>query len=132
MAPYRVWAPLANRVSVNVAGGRIPLEPDSNIEGWWQSTGRAAQAGEEYTFNVDDAENLPDPRSGWQPQGVHKASKIVDHGEFRWTDDEFQARPLSSSLVYELHVGTFTPEGLSSPPSTGSTTSRSWASRTSS
>ena len=56
-------------------------------------------------------EDLPDPRSGWQPHGVHGPSRIVDHAAFRWTDDDFQARPLSSALIYELHVGTFTPEG---------------------
>ncbi len=55
--------------------------------------------------------NLPDPRSGWQPHGVHGPSRIVNHAAFHWTDDEFQARPLSSALIYELHVGTFTPEG---------------------
>jgi maltooligosyltrehalose trehalohydrolase len=111
MAPYRVWAPLAERVSVNVGGETIVMERDPRIEGWWQAKGRHARAGEEYTFNVDDDEKLPDPRSGWQPQGVHGPSRIVDHSAFRWSDDEFQPRPLSSALIYELHVGTFTDEG---------------------
>ena len=111
MAPYRVWAPLARNVSVNVAGESIEMEPDEVVEGWWQANGRRARAGEEYTFNVDDNQDLPDPRSGWQPYGVHGPSRIVDHSAFRWTDGEFQARPLSSALIYELHVGTFTTEG---------------------
>jgi maltooligosyltrehalose trehalohydrolase len=111
MAPYRVWAPLAERVSVNVAGETLPMAPDPNVEGWWQVEGRPARPAEEYSFNVDDAEELPDPRSGWQPKGVHGLSKVVDHASFGWTDDDFQARPLSSALIYELHVGTFTAEG---------------------
>ncbi len=111
MAPYRVWAPLARQVSVNVAGETIPMAPDRKVEGWWQADGRRARAGEEYTFNVDDDRELPDPRSGWQPHGVHGPSRIVDHNAFLWTDEEFQAKPLSSALIYELHVGTFTAEG---------------------
>jgi maltooligosyltrehalose trehalohydrolase len=111
MAPYRVWAPLAQRVSVNLTGEVVPMQLDPEIDGWWVSNGRPARAWEEYSFNVDDAENLPDPRSGWQPHGVHGPSSIVDHAEFGWTDEHFQARPLASALIYELHVGTFTPEG---------------------
>ena len=111
MAPYRVWAPLAEQVSVKVGSEVIPMRRDPTLDGWWESTGRSALAGEEYTFRVDDTENLPDPRSGWQPHGVHGPSKIVDHASYRWLDGEFQARPLSSALIYELHVGTFTAEG---------------------
>jgi len=111
MAPYRVWAPLAKRVSVSVAGKTIPMAHDPIIEGWWQANGRHSQPGEDYSFNIDEHEKLPDPRSGWQPQGVHGPSRIVDHSAFGWTDDDFQARPLSSALIYELHVGTFTAEG---------------------
>ncbi len=110
MAPYRVWAPLAKQVSVNVGGESVAME-HAPVEGWWQSTGRHAKVGEDYTFTVDDNADLPDPRSGWQPNGVTGPSRIVDHRVFRWTDDDFQARPLSSAVIYELHVGTFTPEG---------------------
>jgi maltooligosyltrehalose trehalohydrolase len=111
MAPYRVWAPLAKRVSVSIEGEVIPMVPDPQLEGWWFSQGRPARPWEDYSFNVDDAENLPDPRSGWQPHGVHGPSRIVDHHEFAWTDEGFQAKPLASALIYELHVGTFSQEG---------------------
>ena len=116
MAPYRVWAPSAEHVSVNVGGESIVMERATAeralaVEGWWQAKGRPARAGEDYTFTVDDAADLPDPRSGWQPNGVTGPSRVVDHNAFRWTDDGFQARPLSSALIYELHIGTFTPEG---------------------
>jgi maltooligosyltrehalose trehalohydrolase len=111
MAPYRVWAPLAEQVSVSVGGEELAMIRDANIEGWWMSEGRHARAGESYCFQIDDAHDLPDPRSGWQPEGVHGPSRVVDHQAFHWTDGEFQARPLSSALIYELHVGTFTAEG---------------------
>jgi len=111
MAPYRVWAPLADRASVKASGEVFPMERDGKIEGWWSAPGRIARPGEDYTFSIDGGPDLPDPRSGWQPHGVHGPSRIVDHGRFRWSDGEFQARPFSSALVYELHVGTFTQEG---------------------
>ncbi len=111
MTPYRVWAPLANQVFVQVGGESIAMEPDARVHGWWQATGRHARPGEDYSFTIDDNADLPDPRSGWQPDGVTGPSRIVDHHAFRWTDDEYQARPLSAALIYELHIGTFTPDG---------------------
>ncbi len=87
------------------------MAPDRYVTGWWYTPDRQARAGEDYTFAIDDGDDLPDPRSGWQPDGVHGPSRIVDHSAFAWTDEEFQARPLSAALIYELHIGTFTPEG---------------------
>ena len=57
------------------------------------------------------ATRCPIPRSPWQPFGVHGPSRTVDHDSFHWTDTQWQAPPLASAVVYELHVGTFTPEG---------------------
>ena len=54
---------------------------------------------------------MPDPRTQWQPHGVHGESRVVDHTAFPWTDSGWQAAPLSSALIYELHLGTFTSEG---------------------
>ena len=53
----------------------------------------------------------PDPRSQWQPNGVHGLSRVYDQTAFAWTDARFQAPPLASGILYELHIGTFTPEG---------------------
>ena len=66
--------------------------------------------GQDYRFRVND-ELVPDPRSPHQPHGVHGPSRAVDHGAFAWTDRHFQATPLPAAILYELHVGTFTPEG---------------------
>lgn len=67
--------------------------------------------GQDYALSLDGGEPLPDPRSPWQPHGVHGASRHVDHARFSWCDDDFVAVPLADAVIYELHVGTFTPEG---------------------
>jgi maltooligosyltrehalose trehalohydrolase len=80
--------------------------------GWWQADVENAVAGTDYAFLVDGREPaVPDPRSAWQPHGVHGASRVVDHAAFAWTDAQWQATPLASAILYELHIGTFTPEG---------------------
>jgi len=105
---FRVWAPGAESVELELPPRRIAMNAEPM--GWW-SVDVDARAPAEYAFIVDRGEPLPDPRSPWQPFGVHGASRTVDHGAFRWTDERWQAPPLASGVVYELHVGTFTPEG---------------------
>ena len=81
-------------------------------QGWWRAEISDAANGSDYCFLIDNDEKcFPDPRSLWQPQGVHGPSRIYDHHAFTWDDSTFQAPPLSSAVIYELHVGTFTPEG---------------------
>lgn len=77
--------------------------------GWWEARLEAAP-GTDYAFCLDGSEPIPDPRSCWQPEGVHGPSRVIDH-EFPWSDQKWNALPLASAIVYELHVGTFTPEG---------------------
>ncbi|MGH7266012.1 MAG: malto-oligosyltrehalose trehalohydrolase, partial [Candidatus Rokuibacteriota bacterium] len=77
--------------------------------GWW--TAEVPGAGADYAFALDGGPALPDPRSAWQPHGVHGPSRVVDHDAFAWTDAGWQAPPLAAALVYELHVGTFTAAG---------------------
>lgn len=64
-----------------------------------------------YFYALDDGRELPDPASRFQPEGVHGPSQIVDTAEFRWSDANWQPASLATSIFYELHVGTFTPEG---------------------
>jgi maltooligosyltrehalose trehalohydrolase len=78
--------------------------------GWW-SAGELRVSETDYSFFLDRDGPFPDPRSHWQPSGVHGPSRTVDHSEFRWTDDRWQAPPFSSAVIYEMHVGTFTPSG---------------------
>jgi maltooligosyltrehalose trehalohydrolase len=109
MTTLRVWAPLAQRVDVEVDGARLPLTAGEG--GWWAADVPAAGPGSEYAFVLDDGEPLPDPRSPWQPSGVHGPSRVVDHQAFPWQDQGWQAGPLAAAVLYELHIGTFTPEG---------------------
>ncbi len=71
----------------------------------------AAGAGTDYAFVLDGGEPLPDPRSPWQPYGIHGPCRLVDHTAFPWRDASWRAGPLASAVIYELYVGTFTPAG---------------------
>jgi maltooligosyltrehalose trehalohydrolase len=79
-------------------------------DGWWRAS--APDAAPDYAFQLDDEPaELPDPRSRWQPDGVHARSRLYDHSAFQWTDSGWTGRQLPGGVVYELHIGTFTPEG---------------------
>jgi maltooligosyltrehalose trehalohydrolase len=110
MHRFRLWAPKAKAVRVQVDRAMHPL--DLQEGGWWQADLEAAHAGSDYAYFLDN-ENLalPDPRSPWQPNGVHGPSRLLDHAAFQRTDAAWEAPPLSSAVIYELHIGTFTPEG---------------------
>jgi maltooligosyltrehalose trehalohydrolase len=103
-----VWAPKAKQVELET-GGRRSAMIDAG-RGWWQAT-QEVPAGTDYAFCLDGGPPLPDPRSPYQPQGIHGPSRWIDHEAFAWDDRRWQAPPLPSAVVYELHVGTFTPEG---------------------
>ena len=105
---FGVWAPDAARVDLYLRGARHPMVPAER--GWWK-TAVDAGPGDDYGFCLDGNDPLPDPRSPWQPNGVHGLSRLVDHSEHEWGDADWHGRPLRSGLVYELHTGTFTPEG---------------------
>jgi maltooligosyltrehalose trehalohydrolase len=94
---------------MEVGGARLPLT--ANEDGWWSADVPAARPGSDYAFLLDGGEPLPDPRSPWQPSGVHGPSRVVDHQAFPWQDRRWQAGPLAAAVLYELHVGTFTPAG---------------------
>jgi maltooligosyltrehalose trehalohydrolase len=104
-----VWAPIAESVELAIGMKRVPME--RGPDGWWRTAQAVLSPESDYAFIVDGRGPFPDPRSPWQPQGVHGPSRHLDHSVFAWTDRHWQARPLSSAIVYELHLGTFTPEG---------------------
>jgi maltooligosyltrehalose trehalohydrolase len=111
MHHFAVWAPLAKRISVDVAGAARAMKgPDDR--GWWRLDVDHVRHGADYGFLVDnDPKPYPDPRSMSQPNGVHGLSRVCSHEHFAWTDSRFQAPPLASAIVYEIHIGTFTSEG---------------------
>ncbi|WP_255358478.1 MULTISPECIES: malto-oligosyltrehalose trehalohydrolase [unclassified Pseudonocardia] len=97
-------------MSVLVGDDRIALDPAPG--GWWRTELPDHGHGTDYAFLLDDdPAPLPDPRSRWQPAGVHERSRVYDHDSFWWTDDTWTGRTLAGSVLYECHIGTFTDEG---------------------
>src|SRR5207247_976573 len=93
------------------AGGRR-ITPTTQLErGWWEASHPDAQTGSRYGFSLDGGEPRPDPRSPSQPDGVLGLSQLVDHSAFAWSDSAWRGRPLAGSILYELHIGTFSPRG---------------------
>jgi maltooligosyltrehalose trehalohydrolase len=83
----------------------------SRQAGGWHAAVVDVPEGTDYGFRLDGGELLPDPRSPWQPSGVDGPSRTVDHEAFEWTDQAWPGRGLEGAVIYELHTGTFTPEG---------------------
>src|SRR5690625_3044781 len=108
--PARVWAPRAHRVDLVLgeASRTIPMQQDGR--GWWESDS-ALQPGTDYAFSIDGGPQRPDPRSPWQPRGVHAPSRWYDPTAFDWTDHQWTGRAVPGAVIYELHIGTFTPQG---------------------
>ncbi len=108
---FRVLAPFAKQLEIQLEGGtprRVPMTADGR--GYHDAFVRDAGAGALYRI-VLDGQPFPDPASRSQPEGVHGPSRIVDPAAFRWRADGFRGVPLARAVIYELHVGTFTPEG---------------------
>lgn len=109
MHAFNVWAPLPKKVELQVGAEKFPM--NAQADGWWSAQISSAKVGDDYGFILDGEEPFPDPRSALQPDGVHKLSRLVDQNKFRWTDKNWQSPPLASAVIYELHLGTFTPGG---------------------
>ncbi|HEX3493056.1 MAG TPA: malto-oligosyltrehalose trehalohydrolase [Streptosporangiaceae bacterium] len=109
MTVYRVWAPAADRVEIQAGSTAHRMAPDDGD--WWVADLPGPLAGVDYSFRLDGQEWLPDPRSRWQPAGVSGPSRGYDHNAFAWTDAGWRGIPLAGAVIYELHVGTFTPAG---------------------
>ena len=118
MSVFRVWAPAAGAVEVQVrpageADGAekvVPMRPAAGA-GWWEASVPGAADGADYGFRLDGGAALADPRSPRQPDGSAGLSRSYDHAAFGWTDHGWRGGPLRGAVIYELHVGTFTPDG---------------------
>ncbi len=111
--PFDVWAPRAQRLRLSVADETVPMQQADG--GWWtpsEPTPDPAKGDVDYGYLIDDSDSpRPDPRSRRQPAGVHQRSRTHRSEAYAWTDDDWTGRPLAGAVVYELHIGTFTPEG---------------------
>jgi maltooligosyltrehalose trehalohydrolase len=110
---FRVWAPAAPELSLIVHDGRAAgtYQPPRDDEGVFDILVAEAAAGDRYSYRIDGSDPRPDPASRFQPDGVHGPSQVVDPSAFRWSDRRWGGRPARDRIMYELHVGTFSPEG---------------------
>ncbi|ADT99595.1 malto-oligosyltrehalose trehalohydrolase [Mycolicibacterium gilvum] len=106
---FAVWAPLPQRVRLDVDGTAHPMTRDE--DGWWRATVDAAPQARYGFLLDDDPAVLPDPRSARQPDGVHERSQLWSPPSDGWTDAGWQGRSIEGAVIYELHIGTFTPGG---------------------
>jgi maltooligosyltrehalose trehalohydrolase len=111
---FAVWAPLATEITLvlqpaNGDESRHAMRADERDV--YSAKVESAEAGDRYAFEVNGNGPFPDPRSAFQPDGVHGFSEIVDHGSFTWTDDDWTGVRADDLVIYELHVGTMTPDG---------------------
>ncbi len=111
MHKFGVWAPKAQKMSLKWRDQVFPME-GPNQRGWWSLVVEDAGCGDAYAFQLDgDQTPIPDPRSLRQPQGVHGLSELYHHDNFPWHDQLWRGAPKVGSIIYELHIGTFSKEG---------------------
>jgi maltooligosyltrehalose trehalohydrolase len=111
MHEFSVWAPAASTMAVKIDDARYEMKRIGD-RGWWAAQVEMAGPGTDYGFLVDeDPKVYPDPRAMWMPNSVHGHSRVYDTNIFTWHDEGWNAPLLSSGVIYEMHVGTFSPEG---------------------
>ncbi|WP_374691223.1 DUF3459 domain-containing protein [Accumulibacter sp.] len=111
---FRLWAPVAERVDVLLqkpGAGAIALPMEARDAGWFELTSDEATVDDLYRYRIDGSCEVPDPASRYNPQGVHGASQVIEPGRFVWTDRNWRGRPWEEAIIYQLHVGAFTPQG---------------------
>ena len=110
MPQVQVWAPKLDELSVvlSPSGERIPMERDE--QGVFTSQAELV-TGQRYFLSLPNGLNVPDPRSRRQPEGIHGPSEMIDPSSFEWHDQDWKGFKTRGKLHYELHIGTFTPEG---------------------
>ena len=109
MHSFRVWAPTPKKVELDIPPQRVPMTRHER-DGWTVEL-PSLGAGVDYGFVLDGEGPFQDPRSPYQPHGVEGLSRPVTDRNFAWADTGWQAPPLSSAVIYELHIGSFTPRG---------------------
>lgn len=111
VATIQVWAPTASRVTLHLTDRNTAEELHQASEGYWQLQTGSLQHGTRYKLSVDGGEPFPDPASLSQPDGVHGPSQALDFSKFSAKHARWDAPALGEYIIYELHIGTFTPEG---------------------
>jgi maltooligosyltrehalose trehalohydrolase len=111
---FRLWAPVAREVELvlhdNPDQPRL-LKMGARPEGWFELVTAEARAGSRYRYRIDGKQEVPDPASRSNPEDIQGPSEVIDPQAFQWDDDAWRGRPWHEAVIYELHVGTFSPEG---------------------
>jgi len=110
IARFRLWAPKASSVAVQLKNPDRLLPMSKHDDGWFELT-TDTSAGAQYTFNIDEKQLVPDPASRFQPSGVRGPSEVIDPSTYEWQDASWEGRGWDETVIYELHVGTFSSEG---------------------
>jgi malto-oligosyltrehalose trehalohydrolase len=108
---FRLWAPSARSVELALEGAGTPLRMLPVKPGWYELSPDAARAGSRYRFVIDGEISVPDPASRFQPNDIDGPSEVIDPRAFDWPDDGWRGRPWHDAVIYELHVGSFSPTG---------------------
>jgi maltooligosyltrehalose trehalohydrolase len=109
---FSVWAPFKEDVSVNIiAPEEKSVHMNRDDRGYWFAEAKNALPGTRYVFEIEKKMARPDPASHFQPEGVHGPSEVVDHEAFLWEDSNWQGVVRDELVLYEIHTGTFTPQG---------------------
>jgi maltooligosyltrehalose trehalohydrolase len=108
---FRVWAPAAKCIKLRLLAQGVAPDLEMRQEGEHFVLRASAHAGDRYFYIVDEHKPVPDPVSRFLPEGVHGPTEIVDPAAFGWSDQNWRGLPLEDYVIYELHVGTFTPQG---------------------
>ena len=107
---FRLWAPTHAEIGLEF-DDREPLSMRPMREGWHELVTDRARPGTRYRFVLPDGMRVQDPASRYQPKDVHGPSEVVDPATYAWNDADWYGRPWEEAVVYELHIGAFTPEG---------------------
>lgn len=110
---FRLWAPGCKQAALCLEGEKHEptLAMLAQGDGWFELTVPHVGPGTRYRFEVNDGLRVPDPASRYNPDDIHGASMVLDPTAFEWQDAAWRGRPWEEAVVYELHVGTFSPEG---------------------
>lgn len=109
---FSLWAPHAERVDLRLFESADAVDLLMSAEGDWHTlTTPLARVGSRYSFVIDGALAVPDPASRFQPDDVHDPSQVIDPHDWQWCDHDWRGRPWHDTVIYELHVGTFSPSG---------------------
>ncbi len=108
---FRLWAPACEAIMLSLDTVAEPVRLQVLPQGWHELITSQARVGSRYSFHLPNGLTVPDPASRYQPDDVHGPSEVVDPSTFRWSDASWVSRPWAETVLYELHLGTFTPEG---------------------